>query len=184
MLKIVDVRKVLADALIEVSRKKDISKITVNDIAAAANTSRRTFYNHFSDKYDLINYIYKEKIDQIMETYKNDNYQECMRQTYEIFYNSRQFFTKVINMEGQNSFSEFFVNHTTAYFEDYITRHYGPQTLDEALRYSIRYNVYGQVGVCLDWIRGGMRVRPEKMAEYNIAQIPENLKRYLFRTDV
>ncbi len=181
MLKIVDVKKVLADALIEVSEKKDISKITVNDIVTAANTSRRTFYNHFIDKYDLINYIYKEKIDQIMETYRNDNYQECMRQTYEIFYSNRQFFTKIINMDGQNNFPEFFVNHTIEYFRDYMIRHWGAGTLDQALEYTIRYNAYGQVGVCLDWIRNDMPVPPKQMAEYNIAQIPENLKRYLIR---
>lgn len=37
-------------------------KITVKEIADAANVKRPTFYNHFRDKYDVVEYILKQEL--------------------------------------------------------------------------------------------------------------------------
>lgn len=37
-------------------------KITVKEIADAANVKRPTFYNHFKDKYDVVEYILKQEL--------------------------------------------------------------------------------------------------------------------------
>lgn len=38
--------------------KKPLSKISVKDITEYCNISRNTFYYHFKDKYELINWIF------------------------------------------------------------------------------------------------------------------------------
>ena len=45
---------VLAESLIELSAKKPIDKITIKEITDKAGVIRPTFYNHFQDKYELI----------------------------------------------------------------------------------------------------------------------------------
>lgn len=72
MLKIVNVKQTLADSLIELSYSKPISKITVQNIVDNCNTVRQTFYNHFSDKYDLINWIYKTKAERVLDVFKDN----------------------------------------------------------------------------------------------------------------
>ena len=67
MLTIINVKETLADALIRLSAAKPISRITVQDIVNECNTSRRTFYNHFHDKYELINWIYESKTNKILD---------------------------------------------------------------------------------------------------------------------
>ena len=42
-----------AQSLVELSRKEPFHKITVEMIVEASGLSKRTFYNHFADKYDL-----------------------------------------------------------------------------------------------------------------------------------
>ena len=37
-------------------------KITVKEIADAAHVKRPTFYNHFKDKYDVVEYILKQEL--------------------------------------------------------------------------------------------------------------------------
>lgn len=91
MLKIIDVKEALAEALFDVVQHKDVSKVTVQDIAEAANTSRRTFYNHFEDKYALINWVYQKEIEEILKAFDEDNYYDCMVKTYYIFWNKRVF---------------------------------------------------------------------------------------------
>ena len=54
----IDVKKLFADAIIELSNEKPLSKVTVTDIVKRVGTGRQTFYNHFLDKNDLIFWIF------------------------------------------------------------------------------------------------------------------------------
>lgn len=51
----------IADALHELVCQKSYSKIKVDDIVIAVPISRRTFYNYFHDKDDVIQYIITEQ---------------------------------------------------------------------------------------------------------------------------
>lgn len=43
-------------------RKKDLQKISVADIVENCGINRQTFYYHFKDKYDLVNWIYYNEV--------------------------------------------------------------------------------------------------------------------------
>ena len=43
-------------------REKKMSQITVKDITERATVNRATFYAHFTDKYDILNYTLSETI--------------------------------------------------------------------------------------------------------------------------
>ena len=47
-------QKALGDALIKLLSKKPLSRITVNDIVEECGLARQTFYYHFRDIYDLL----------------------------------------------------------------------------------------------------------------------------------
>lgn len=51
----IDIKEILANGLLDLGYKKDLSQITVKDLLEATGVSRQTFYNHFLDKNDLIN---------------------------------------------------------------------------------------------------------------------------------
>ena len=55
-LRVIRTRKLLSTALFDLMAEKDFSQITVNDICEKAMVRRATFYNHFKDKEDLLNY--------------------------------------------------------------------------------------------------------------------------------
>ena len=46
-------KQALANALKQLLQKKQITKITINDITETCGISRMTFYYHFKDIYDL-----------------------------------------------------------------------------------------------------------------------------------
>ncbi|MDY3929093.1 MAG: TetR/AcrR family transcriptional regulator [Clostridia bacterium] len=56
-LRVQKTNSLLSKALSDVMQKKPFEKITVSDICRAAMVHRTTFYNHFTDKYDLLNYM-------------------------------------------------------------------------------------------------------------------------------
>src|SRR5690606_32699110 len=47
----------LITAFFSLASKKDFEKITIADITKGAQVNRATFYAHFNDKYDLIEYL-------------------------------------------------------------------------------------------------------------------------------
>lgn len=57
--------KVLEDALIERLQTDHISKISVKSLCEAADINRSTFYTHFLDQYDLLDYITTSALERI-----------------------------------------------------------------------------------------------------------------------
>lgn len=55
-------KKAIAGSLKELMRKKSLEKITVSDIVKNCGLNRQTFYYHFKDKYDLVNWIFNKEI--------------------------------------------------------------------------------------------------------------------------
>ena len=52
--RILRTRKLIMDAFVELSSKKEFKDITIRDITTAAQINRSTFYYHFEDIYDLL----------------------------------------------------------------------------------------------------------------------------------
>ena len=52
-----EVDRLLADSLKELAAKRPIEKITIKEITDQAGVIRPTFYNHFQDKFELIEWI-------------------------------------------------------------------------------------------------------------------------------
>ena len=50
----IDIKEILANGLLDLCHKKDLSQVTVKDLLETTGVSRQTFYNHFLDKNDLI----------------------------------------------------------------------------------------------------------------------------------
>ena len=53
-------KRALAQSLKKLLQTKPLSKITINDIAEDCGVSRMTFYYHFADIYDLVEWTCQE----------------------------------------------------------------------------------------------------------------------------
>ena len=57
-----EVKMLLADSFKELVLVKPIEKITIKEITDRAGVIRVTFYNHFQDKYELLEWICREEM--------------------------------------------------------------------------------------------------------------------------
>lgn len=55
-------KKMLAETLLSLLEKKPISKITVSEIVNLCDINRKTFYYHFTDVYDLLEWHLNEEM--------------------------------------------------------------------------------------------------------------------------
>ncbi|MFF2911413.1 TetR/AcrR family transcriptional regulator [Paenibacillus sp. NPDC057934] len=53
--------------------EKDFEKITVADLTKGAQVNRATFYAHFNDKYELLDYIVNESASAVIEKHTSGN---------------------------------------------------------------------------------------------------------------
>ena len=56
----INTKQIILDATIKLMKTNKVNKLTVQKILDEANVSRSTFYSFFSDKYDVINYYFKD----------------------------------------------------------------------------------------------------------------------------
>jgi AcrR family transcriptional regulator len=99
-------RKLIMDAFIELSMKKDFNDITIKDITTAATVNRATFYYHFVDKYDLLEKVLGESVmrEVILEVSTHEEINEKTLET--IFYSIIKFLASISN-QCQRSYEAF-----------------------------------------------------------------------------
>ena len=72
-LRVLRTRKLIMDAFIDLSGKKEFKDITVKDITTEAMINRATFYYHFEDIYDLLETVLEEVL---LINLKSKNYEQ------------------------------------------------------------------------------------------------------------
>ena len=70
--------------------------------------NRKSFYYHFKDKYDLVNWIYYTECVAVLKEKDYCTEWELLEDLCAYFYKNRTFYRKTLSVDGQNSFSEYF----------------------------------------------------------------------------
>ena len=63
-------KRALAAALKELMEQKPFSKINVAEICEKCGMNRKSFYYHFKDKYDLVNWIFDMDFAKVLEAHE------------------------------------------------------------------------------------------------------------------
>lgn len=78
-------KKAISYAFKELLLEKPLSKITINDITEKCEMNRQTFYYHFQDIQDLIEWICFEDADRAIQNHKTyDTWQEGFLSLFEL----------------------------------------------------------------------------------------------------
>lgn len=101
-------KRALAQAIKELMNEKPLVKISIADIVDRCQMNRQSFYYHFRDKYDLVNWIfYTELITELQNSPNKDEYEE-LKNVCRYLYDNRAFYINALKFTGQNSFYEYF----------------------------------------------------------------------------
>lgn len=101
-------KRALANAFKELLKNKPFSKISISDICEKCEMNRKSFYYHFKDKYDLVNWIYYTEFITVARKREYILGWDLLEDLCMYFYENREFYRKTFNVVGQNSFSDYF----------------------------------------------------------------------------
>ena len=93
----------LANSLKELTNVMPFRKISVSHIADHADMSRKSFYYHFKDKYDLVAFVFESEFSDYRSTHAGGSW---LAQLSCYLYEHRDFYRAVLQYEGQNCFEE------------------------------------------------------------------------------
>lgn len=101
-------KNALAASMKKLMSKSPFSKISVGDICENCGMNRKSFYYHFRDKYDLVNWIFYVDYIERMDWDACRSPWDMLVALCRHFDAERQFYQNALQVEGQNSFREYF----------------------------------------------------------------------------
>ena len=103
-------KRALAAALRELMEEMPFDKIQIAQVCERCDMNRKSFYYHFKDKYDLVNWIFDTEFISFVregtECLPLDDRWELIERACEHFYADRVFYRKALLIKGQNSLSD------------------------------------------------------------------------------
>lgn len=96
-------KRALAESIKALMRERPFSKISVEDICARADVSRRNFYRYFPDKYELLNWVYYEDYFSRLTIREDWTIWDYFPLICHHCYEDRTFFKNALSIDGQNS---------------------------------------------------------------------------------
>ena len=129
-------KRALASTMKQLMETTPFSKISVSDICDACGMHRKSFYYHFKDKYDLVNWIFYHDFIEMSVTEDPPSFPELYRRLCRYFYENRVFYKNAFSVTGQNSFGDYykelFAATVKAWLEDEFPE---PERLDRLAQY-------------------------------------------------
>lgn len=159
-------KKAIAQGLKELTMTKPFHKITVSDITNICGLNRQTFYYHFQDKYELLNWIYyNEGFLPVIDGITLDNWDEKLVNLFAHMKEEQIFFSNTIKSD-ETCFKEYLLNITVTLFEEAIAAvdvHHALTPEDQ--KFFASYFAYGICGTVISWVEHGMKEGPEHLAK-------------------
>lgn len=128
-------KRALAGALRELMVDIPFDKIQVAHICERCGMNRKSFYYHFKDKYDLLNWTFDMDFISFVQKFSDSQSLEQrvseLREVCYYFYDNRDFYRKALKIEGQNSFSEHFREYIIPFLKDRLSYYLVGDVLDD-----------------------------------------------------
>ena len=160
-------KSALASALKELMETTPFAKITVSDICAKCNMNRKSFYYHFKDIYDLVEWSCLEDAKRALDEKKTyETWQQGLLQIFEAVQDNKPFILNVYRSVSREQIENYLYQLTYGLLEEVVKEQVRDRSITEAeMNFIAEFYKYGFVGMMLDWIKKGMSEEPNAIVD-------------------
>ena len=168
-------KRALEQSLKNLLLKKPLTKITINDIAEDCGISRMTFYYHFKDIYDLVEWVCLEDAKRALNNKKtHDTWQQGLLQIFYAVRENKPFVMNVYHCVDKAQVEKYLRPLTDDLLMGVIEEESQGKTIrQEDKQFVAQVYSYVFIGLMLDWIRDDMKQDPEVLVK-KLAAVLQN----------
>ena len=160
-------KRALEQSLKNLPLKKPLTKITVSDITDDCGINRMTFYYHFKDIYDLVEWSCLEDAKMALEEKKTyDTWQQGLLQIFKAVQENKPFILNVYRCVHREQVEKYLQPLVDQLLLNVINEEAAGITVrDEDKQFIAQVYSYMFIGLMLDWIKDDMREDPQQIVE-------------------
>ena len=160
-------KRALEQSLKNLLLKKPLTKITVSDIADDCGINRMTFYYHFKDIYDLVEWSCLEDAKRALDEKKTyETWQQVLLQIFEAVKENKPFILNVYRCVHREQVEKYLQPLVDQLLLGVINEETGNMTIrDEDKQFIAQIYSYIFIGLMLDWIKDDMREDPQPLVD-------------------
>ena len=176
-------KRALEASLNELLRHKPLDKITVSDLTDHCGVNRMTFYYHFKDIYDLVDWILAEDAAKAMEGRRGfGTWSEAYLDVLHQLQDNKTLVLNVYRSVGREQVEQYLYKLLDPLLKEFADRECKDITVQDAdKQFIVDFYKYALVGMTLEWIRRDMKTDPAVMTERLGTMIRGDLRRALCR---
>ncbi|WP_130862383.1 TetR/AcrR family transcriptional regulator [Bacilliculturomica massiliensis] len=168
----------MCDALKKKMAQKPLNKITVKEIAADCGLNRQTFYYHFQDIYDMVEWMFEqEAIEMLRETVSIHTWQEACLRLFRYIEKNQDVCLCALNSMAGSHLQNFLYHSLEGLVRDVVNQ--AAENLDTAEKYRsflTHYYTITFTGILVGWLRGDMPGTPDEIIEMLSIAISDNIR--------
>ena len=155
-------KRALEASLKHLLLQKPLNKITINDIAEDCGINRMTFYYHFKDIYDLVEWSCQEDASRALAGKKTyETWQQGLLQIFQAVLDNKPFILNVYRSVSREQVENYLYRVTYDLLESVVEEEaQGMSVRQEDKELIATLYKYLFVGLMLDWIKGDMKGDP------------------------
>ena len=180
-------KNALADSLKLLLESRPVDKITISDITDDCGVNRMTFYYHFQDIYDLLEWSWIREANKVLNGKKTyDTWQQGFLQIFNAVSENKQIVMNIYHSVNREQIEIYLYKLTYDLLFGVIEENAADMDVrDDNKKFIADFYKYAFVGLILDWIRHGMKADPTQIVERLDILIHGDIKKALnkFRTD-
>ena len=181
-----DAKETLYNAFREIAEKTPIDKITVIQIAEKAGLTPQTFYNYFPDKYELVLWGYKRRVDRLFVEFVSDeiSWREVLRQYIKGYKENASYIINALNnTSGEDSYLSKSARYLAETMELTLCKKRGVDELPEDIKLIVRMYVSGIVNVIAQWLMNKTYLNEDEITDVLTNGISMKLYNYYVGID-
>ena len=157
----------MSAALKNLLKEKKLNKITVQDIADECGINRQTFYYHFQDIYDLIEWTCIEDTEKVLKENRTyDTWQEGFLSVFDLAKKDKTFIDNIYRSVSLEMLEQYLYRLVYPLLKNVVDEKANGQTVrEENKKYIADFYKYAFVGVLLEWIRNDMAESPGQIVD-------------------
>ena len=172
-----ETRERIIKAFRELAVNKSLDNITVLEIAEKCGITPQTFYNHFTDKYQMVEQMHNERFDDICEKVVAGQitWEEGLCEYLNGFIKAKRFLIRAFGKLGDDdSYVQSVEEHMVLKMESlYLEKNKAPA--DDIFVFAMRLYADGMLNVIYKWLKNKDRMPVEKLAKYISKSVPKTV---------